>query len=236
LPAHNLGVFITGNDTGVGKTWVSINLLQLLQTFSRPLQVYKPVESGCDIENAPVIPQDAELLRRASNTCQSLAEICPYPLQAALSPERAARLQNKTISLGDIYTRCPLKKNYFTLVEGAGGFYSPICSNGLNADLAKHFKLPVIIVVEDKLGCINQALLTYHAVKKYDLKVLAIILNQITPPSHPAMDNDPDLGLQLAQVKRIKIPYNQPASTYLIPLATQINQYYENSRNNEQSN
>ena len=80
-----------------------------------------------------------------------------------------------------------------SIVEGAGGFYSPLADNGLNADLASALQLPVIIVVNDRIGAVNQGLMTLQAVESRQLRVAAIVLNQVEAASDAAMDNAADL-------------------------------------------
>ena len=173
------GLFITGTDTGVGKTWFTCTLLKLLRQKNIPIAVNKPIESGCLIQNNVCFPQDAEQLRLASQTTQSIQDICPYPLKAALAPDRAASMEGKQISIQDLVNVCQKNPQHFLrVIEGAGGFYSPLTHDGLNADLAKQLQLPIILVASDRLGCINHILLSYTAIKKLQLPILSIILNQ----------------------------------------------------------
>ena len=177
------GVFITGTDTDVGKTYVGAVIAKTLVKNNIQVVPRKPVESGCKLENGILIPHDALMLQQASQTSQSLETICPYRFAEAISPERAARLNNKTLTIEQLADAC-LKdvdiNNDFLLVEGAGGFYSPLCSDGLNADLVVHLNLPIILVVENRVGCINQALLSIDAIKKRNAIIYALILNQTT--------------------------------------------------------
>ncbi|MCP4982636.1 MAG: dethiobiotin synthase, partial [Gammaproteobacteria bacterium] len=107
---------------------------------------------------------------------------------------RAARLENRNIYLPDLIDACERDdSNHRLIVEGAGGFYSPLAEDGLNADLASALQLPVIIVVNDRLGAVNQALMALEAVSSRKLRIAAIVLNQVEANTDEAMDNAADL-------------------------------------------
>ncbi len=199
------GLFITGTDTGVGKTHISCLLArQLLSAGYTPVP-RKPVESGCSRNaDGQLLAADAQALMQASQYPQPQHMVCPYPLQAAISPAEAARLQGERISLTQLQQACALtddeahNERSRLLVEGAGGFYSPLCADGLNADLAQQLKLPVLLVAEDKLGCINHILLSLQAIESRGLEVFAVVLNQINPASS-AMNNATELAQLICQ-------------------------------------
>lgn len=199
------GLFITGTDTGVGKTHISCLLAQqLLGAGFTPIP-RKPVESGCSRNtDGQLVAADAQALMQACEYPQPQSVVCPYPLQAAISPAEAARLQGEHISLTQLQQACTLagdeteNDSARLLVEGAGGFYSPLCSDGLNADLAQRLKLPVLLVAEDKLGCINHILLSLQAIEARGLEVFAVVLNQISPASS-VMNNAAELSQLISQ-------------------------------------
>ncbi len=190
------GFFVTGSDTGVGKTWISCQIIKQLASVHASLKVRKPVESGCDEdENNPLKPADGVALFKANNQNESLETVTPYRYLAATSPDRAARLENKSIYLKQLEEAVSsnIQQEDLLLVEGAGGFYSPIAEDGLNADLARLLGLKVIIVIEDRLGAINQSLLTIKAVESEGLEIKAIILNQLCHLKDSRLDNLSDL-------------------------------------------
>ncbi len=176
------GIFITGTDTHVGKTYVACKIAAEL--VSRHINVIprKPVESGCQLIHGQLIADDAVKLHQASQSSEPLENICRYRFNEAISPARAARLNNKEVSLTQLHQACTsnINQDDFLLVEGAGGFFSPICENALNADLAKALQLPVVLIAENRLGTINQVLLSLHAIQHYNLNIKAIVLNQIS--------------------------------------------------------
>lgn len=107
---------------------------------------------------------------------------------------RAAHLANKVLTTQQLVKIClDGSENGFVLVEGAGGFYSPLAEDGLNADLAMALQLPVILVANDTLGCINQVLLNAEAIKIRGLELAGVILNSIEAPHDENMDNAADL-------------------------------------------
>lgn len=178
------GYFITGSDTDVGKTWIARQIIGQINSKYSSVKVRKPVESGCKKIDGEYFPADGNALYQSNNQVENLTLVTPYRFHAALAPDRAARMENHTLTLEQLYKAClnQVTADDTLLVEGAGGFYSPICEDGLNADLARVLGLKVIIVCEDRLGAINQALLTIAAVKQEGLDIQAVILNQNKPP------------------------------------------------------
>ena len=206
----NHGVFITGTDTGVGKTRIGAALAHMLLGRGLSVRVRKPVESGCHkgTDNA-LVPQDAAVLRKAAGSTEPLEIICRYRLQAPLSPERAAELEGMTLDLGRLHTACMegIGSDDFLLVEGAGGFYSPIARGALNADLASGLGLPVLVVAADRLGTLNHTMLTVEAVRMRGLTLAGLILNQPAPLSDPMMDNAAELERWL-QIPVLRLPHS----------------------------
>ena len=125
----------------------------------------------------------------AAGCIDDLDNVCPNRFNAAISPERAASLEDKILSVNELHQQClsNLSDYDFLYVEGAGGFYSPLCSDGLNADLAVALNLPVLLVVEDRLGCINQTLLSVEAIQQRGLELAAVVLNN---PNKAILDSD----------------------------------------------
>lgn len=211
------GLFITGTDTDVGKTWVTAQLITELVRQNIPVTPRKPIESGW---NTQAIEQtDSWKLAKAAQQTRLVDQVCPFRFKAALSPPRAAALENKHISTEQISRYCIDSRNAgdFLIVEGAGGFYSPLTSDGLNADVAHALQLPVLLVVNDTLGCINHTLLTLEAVHTRQLTCMSIVLNQMNPEQHPNMDNKADLqALTSCSVIRFQDEHALPELVTLI--------------------
>ncbi len=189
------GYFVTGSDTNVGKTWIACEIVRQLRQRGLEVVTRKPVESGCrESDSGELLTHDAAALQAANDHRETIERITPYRYRAALAPHRAARLESQRIELQALIEACdrdhPAQR---LVVEGAGGFYSPLAENGLNADLASALQLPVIVVVDDRVGAVNQALMTLQAVASRHLSIAAIVLNQVQPTTENAMDNAADL-------------------------------------------
>lgn len=197
------GVFVTGTDTGVGKTHVGVKLIHTLRVLGREVIPRKPVESGWLAQHAET---DAGKLAAAAGLVLD-KQICPYRFQAALAPPRAASLEGQTLRIQALAAACPTRweQRQFLHVEGAGGFYSPIAQDGLNADLAQILGLPVVLITEDKLGCINHVLLVAEAIKQRQLPLAGVILNA-RQPAEAGMDNLSDLRDYL-QAPVVRFPF-----------------------------
>lgn len=190
-----IGYFITGTDTGVGKTRVGTALAHALSQRGLDVRVRKPVESGCPEVDGRLLPQDAEALRQAAGAREPLARVCAFRLRAAVSPERAAALEGVALDLAGLREACVDDGGDLRLVEGAGGFLSPVARGALNADLAAALGLPVVLVAADRLGVINHALLTLEAAARRGLAVAAIVLSRTQGGGDdPALDNAADLA------------------------------------------
>ena len=189
------GYFITGSDTDVGKTYIACQIVAQLRTAGFTIETRKPAESGCEpVPGGGLLTHDAAALQRANANRESIERIAPYRFRAALAPHRAARLEGRSVQIQDLIDACARDDaGHCLIVEGAGGFYSPLAENGLNADLAEALQLAVIIVVDDRIGAVNQALVTLQAVASRHLRVAAIILNQVSPLTDNDMDNATDL-------------------------------------------
>ena len=214
------GIFITGTNTSVGKTHIATLLARALQKQNISVVPRKPVESGCLTENGELIPQDAVALKNAAGYSGSLAQVCPFRFEPPISPVRAAHLANQALTTEKVVQACLTNVNAekdFLLVEGAGGFYSPLCEDGLNADLAEKLNLPVILVTQDKLGCINDVLLSVQAIQSRKLNLIMVVLNQIEEKdSNSEMNNEEDLK-DFLDCPIFSIPHLQHKATFSLP-------------------
>ena len=173
------GVFVTGSNTGVGKTTVAIEIVRHM-SLSRKVKVRKPVETDCEFNGQNHTPKDAIALSGACEQQEPLEKVCPYCFELEASAEMASNESGKKLTLEDLVLACRRETNEsFVVVEGAGGLYSPIAEASLNVDLAVKLQLPLLIVIRDELGAISQALLTLEAAKNNNLKVACIILNVV---------------------------------------------------------
>lgn len=174
------GLFITGTDTGVGKTLVGAGLLALFKERGMNVGVMKPVESGCRLENGRLIPEDATLLREAADSQDDLDIINPYALEAPVAPALAAEMEGIAIRLEVIQRAFEIliSRHDMVIVEGAGGLLVPLFGHFFMADLAEELNLPLLVVTEAKLGIINHTLLTLAHAREREIPVLGIVMNR----------------------------------------------------------
>ena len=189
------GYFITGSDTDAGKTYIGCEIVTQLRTAGHAVETRKPAESGCDPTAGVFGARDAAALHRANDERESIERIAPFRFAAALAPHRAARLENRELRLRQLIDACSQDDPAACLlVEGAGGLLSPLAEDGLNADLAAALELPLIVVVDDRVGAVNQVLMTLTAAAVRGLEVAAVVLNQVSPSVESDMDNAADLA------------------------------------------
>lgn len=180
----NRGIFITGTDTGVGKTVVAATLARLLRVRGLNVGVMKPVTSGCREEGGHLISDDAQLLCQAAGVAYS-DDVAPYLLREPVAPAEAAKQDGVRIDFGRIraaYDRLAADHD-FMIVEGAGGLMVPLAGGLLVADLVRQLDLPLLVVARPNLGTINHTVLTCFAAGQMELKVAGVIINNY--PSAP---------------------------------------------------
>jgi len=181
------GVFITGTDTGVGKTIVTAGLVSLFIDEGLDVGVMKPIETGCPKRNGRLIPRDAALLKAVSGSKDSLSLINPYRFSKPLAPLIAAEMDHKKIEFKKIssaYKRLR-KRHDLIFVEGAGGLLVPLTRKSTNLDLILKLNLPVIVVVGSRLGAVNHTLLTINWAREKGVKIIGLVINHLYPcPGH----------------------------------------------------
>src|ERR1051325_11485894 len=156
------GIFITGTDTGVGKTFFSCGLARVLRDSGLRVGVMKPAETGCTLVNGALVPDDAVRLKDASGCDVPLEKICPYRFPEPLAPSVAAEREKTRVDIDrlmQLYNEISSSHDV-TLVEGAGGLMEPILPSYTYADLAAVLKLPLLVIAANRLGVINHLVLT----------------------------------------------------------------------------
>lgn len=181
---HNHGCFITGTDTGVGKTVVTAALALYLKQRGRRVAVMKPIETGYSKETP--FDSDAERLRTAIETDLSLDLVSPYRFSVPLAPLDAARAAGVTIEMDRIAAafHTLASDQDFVLVEGVGGVMVPLSESTDVRDMITSLRLPALVVGRTALGGINHALLTIEALRQRVIPVVGILLNQLLPTPH----------------------------------------------------
>ena len=189
------GLFVTGTDTGVGKTFVTCGLARLLSNRGLRVGVMKPVETGCGRRGDDLVPSDAWQLVTAARSHQDLSSVCPYRFEAPLAPDVAARQAGRPIDTAVIHHRfrAVTASHDIVLAEGAGGLLVPIWERYTMADLANDLGLPLLVVAASRLGAVSHTLLTLEHARCRGLPVAAYVLNQLTREIDNAMSTNADL-------------------------------------------
>jgi len=189
------GYFVTGTDTGIGKTTISCALLRAFAAQGLQAAGMKPIAAGSD--NGQWL--DVEQLFAAGNVDVTREQINPYAFDAPVSPHIAAQQAGIEIDLSVIrqaYQQLSDKAD-IVIVEGVGGFLVPINSQQTGADLARALNLPVILVVGMRLGCLNHALLTAQAIRAAGLTLAGWVANGIDAQMMMLKENIATLERQL---------------------------------------
>lgn len=176
-------VFITGTDTGIGKTFVSVALLHALRGAGLRAVGMKPVASGCVATAEGLRNEDALALQSASSGSPDYADVNPLAYAAAVSPHLAAAAEGRRVELAPVqaaYARLAACADV-VVVEGVGGWLAPLSDTLVAGDLARVLGLPVILVVGLRLGCLNHALLSARAIAADGCTLLGWIGNRIDP-------------------------------------------------------
>jgi dethiobiotin synthetase len=200
------GVFVVGTDTGVGKTTVAAGLAWALHRRGIDVGVMKPVETGVTTERG----SDAEQLRRAAGVDDALGDIRPYRFRAPLAPMIAARRRRTRISLTALaraYKRLANRHDVM-VVEGAGGLMVPLSDGTTTLDLAQALDLPLLLVIGNRLGAINHALLTVEAARARGLRVIGGVINHVNRGRDDAVRTNPRALQELVSCPRwATVPY-----------------------------
>jgi dethiobiotin synthetase len=178
-----MSVFITGTDTGVGKSLVAASLLRALQARGLRALGMKPIASGCKMTAQGMRNEDAELLRTHGSGAPDYDLVNPCALPEPIAPHLAAARAGVEIRIMPITAAFAALStmSQHVVVEGVGGWAVPLSPTLMQADLVRALKLPVILVVGLRLGCINHALLTARAIRSDDCDLIGWIANQIDP-------------------------------------------------------
>lgn len=185
------GYFITGTDTGVGKTAVTLGLMAYLQAQGKTIAAMKPVASGCERTAAGPVNEDALQLQRQSSVALPYALVNPYAFEPPIAPHIAAAQAGVTIATDTIHSACEdiAARADLVLVEGVGGWQVPLNDDETLADLAGALGLEVILVVGIRLGCLNHALLTAQSIMASGCTLAGWVANRLPPAAECAREN-----------------------------------------------
>ena len=201
--------FITGTDTGVGKTLVTGALLHAFARQGSKVVGMKPVAAGCEATPHGLSCEDVEQLRAQSNVAAPLNLVNPYAMAPAIAPHIAAEQAGVEISLETIDQAFHQLRAMadVVVVEGVGGFMVPLNAGQDSADMAEMLGLPVILVVGMRLGCINHALLTAQAIRHKGLRLAAWVANRTDPDMIAFDENLRTLKTHLAAPLLCVVPH-----------------------------
>ena len=175
------GYFVSGTDTGVGKTWITLGLMGALKNRFFTVAGMKPVASGCELTSAGLRNEDARLIQVQCSAMPRYEQVNPYAFEPGIAPHVAAAMAGIHIDLeriADCYRELARSVNT-VVVEGVGGWRVPLNETQTLRDLVALLQLPVILVVGIRLGCINHALLTAETIRRDGLKLAAWVANQV---------------------------------------------------------
>ncbi|MEM9409734.1 MAG: dethiobiotin synthase [Planctomycetota bacterium] len=176
-----LGLFVTGTDTEVGKTYVAALIVKALKAQGHRVGVYKPVASDCVHDGSQLVAEDALVLWNAAGNPLTMDDVCPQRFRAPISPHLSAKSEGKQIDAELLRNGLSVWADQcdIVIVEGSGGLMSPMTDDEFVADLAFEFGYPLVLVTANVLGAINQTMQTLitAACFRDGLDVAGIILN-----------------------------------------------------------
>ncbi|CAM3521642.1 dethiobiotin synthase [Paenibacillus lupini] len=192
------GLFVTGTDTGIGKTIVAAAIAAILRAEGMDVGVWKPVQSGEKIGNGMT---DAERLLHLSGIHDRPEVVAPFTFEAPLTPMLAAKQSGVALTLKELIAAgAPLVDRYQALiVEGAGGVAVPLTEDAFVADFIAELRMPAVIVARSGLGTINHTLLTVSYLKKLGVHIIGIIMNDI---EHIETIDDPSMAHNAELIER----------------------------------
>jgi dethiobiotin synthetase len=202
--------FVTGTDTGVGKTHVACKLIQQYAAQGYKVIGMKPVAAGTELVDGVWVNDDVLQLEAASNVKAPRELINPYSFNAAIAPHIAAENAGVEINIDVIQQAFKRLVNMadIVIVEGAGGFLVPLNSAETMADLATALSIPVILVVGMRLGCINHSLLSVEAIAARNLTLHGWVANQIDPNMQMLAENEATLDAHIKAPKLFSLAYS----------------------------
>jgi dethiobiotin synthetase len=202
-------LFVTGTDTGVGKTVVACGLARGFVAAGERVAVMKPIASGADRTAEGLRNADALALMEAANVPLSYAQVNPYCFEPAVSPHIAAEEANIEVDVSTIRDcfRVLAGLSDRVVVEGAGGWLAPISRAESMADLARALALPVVLVVALRLGCLNHAALTRHAIDAANVRFAGWVANRLGPPMEREEENLAALERRLGEAPLAVVPF-----------------------------
>lgn len=207
--------FVTGTDTGVGKTTVSCALLAAAKANGLSTLAVKPVAAGCEQTPEGLRNEDALALMAVMTESLCYDEVNPVALSAALSPHLAAQLAGRKLSIQQLAGFCRgtlSRRAGLALVEGAGGWRVPVSEREQLSALPRELRLPVVLVVGLRLGCLNHTILTVEAILRDGLRLAGWVGNIVDPGMEAVDENVATLKSMIAAPCLGVLPWQPGAS------------------------
>ena len=203
------GLFVTGTDTGVGKTEIACALVRAVAQRNVSVVGMKPVAAGARRVNGRLMNADVAALQRESTIRLPRLLVNPYLLEPPIAPHLAAREAGTALELGVILRayRALTARAQVVIVEGAGGFRVPLDTRHDMSDLALRLRLPIVLVVGVRLGCISHALLAAEAIARRGLELAGWVANRIDPRMRRYRDTVSALSERLLAPLVADVPY-----------------------------
>jgi dethiobiotin synthetase len=211
----NQGIFVTGTDTGVGKTFVTAGIVRWLRIKGVEAVPMKPVQTGGEWQGNHLVAPDLEFCLSAGGPELSDDEMrlaSPYIFEPACSPHLAGRMTGQYIDMSVIkdYSRRLAGSHEVVVIEGSGGIMVPLNESETMLDLMKTLGYPVVLVSRVGLGSINHALLSIEALRSAGIEVIGIVFNRVEPPATEDCFIEQDNPDAIARFGRVKVLGNIP--------------------------
>lgn len=222
------GIFVTGTDTGVGKTFVACALVRALRSHGRRVAVMKPVAAGAREAAQGLRNDDALALIEAAGATEAYGDVNPYCFESAISPHIAAKEAGIEVDTGLIRDKfnALAREADWVVIEGAGGWLAPINEHQTMADLAWTLAVPALLVVGLKLGCLNHAQLTHAGIRARGVSFAGWIASGVDPAMSRVAENLAALERLLGEPALAVVPHTSAdvASLTLAPAAQHLAQ------------
>jgi len=194
----NRGFFITGTDTGVGKTVIAAAMIKVIHGMGMNVCGMKPVETGCPRIGSNPYPSDGIFLKKVAGMEETINHVTPYCFESPVAPSLASEMEGKPVSIDSIIGEFQslMKRYHAAVVEGIGGILVPLKRDYFVIDLIRDLELPLIVVSRPSLGTLNHTLLTVHHALKAGIAVTGIIINFVRSPEGTVAENTNPLLLQ----------------------------------------
>jgi dethiobiotin synthetase len=209
------GVFVTGTDTGIGKTYASCAIIAALRAHGLRVFPFKPIAAGAVLAGGRWVNEDTQALVAAAGLdAMQVERVTPILLREPMAPHIAAAREGAAIDLRTLHAALlrGAAGHDLAVVEGVGGFCVPLDEGHDTVDLAREIALPVVLVVGMRLGCLNHALLTAAAIRAAGLTLAGWIANELDPAMNGLEENIETLRVRLGAPLVARLPWSPAAS------------------------